>query len=79
MVGNYYSAELDVTWQLIAEGSTASLIGPGNSKIPLAPVEGDVLIADWWLKLHLKRNDDGAVTGFDIESGGMSQIRFERQ
>jgi len=79
VVGNYYSAELDVTWQLIAEGSTASLIGPGHSKIPLAPVEGDVLIADWWLKLHLKRNDDGAVTGFDIESGGMSQIRFERQ
>ena len=79
VVGHYHSTELDVTWQLVADDSTASLIGVGDTKIPLAPVEGDVLIADWWLKLHLKRNDEGAVTGFDIESGGMSHIRFERQ
>ncbi len=79
VIGKYYSAELDRTWQLVSEGSTASLMGIGDTKIPLAPVEGDILIADWWLKLHLRRNDDKEVIGFDIESGGMSQIHFERQ
>ncbi|MGE4619229.1 MAG: serine hydrolase domain-containing protein [Planctomycetota bacterium] len=79
VTGKYYSAELDLTWQLVSEGTTASLMGLGDTKIPLAPVEGDILIADWWLKLHLKRNDDKEVIGFDIESGGMSQIHFERQ
>ena len=79
VVGNYHSPELGVTWQLVAEDSTISLIGPGRSKIPLAPVEGDRLIADWWLKLQLIRDDDAAVLGFDIESGEMSGIHFLRQ
>jgi hypothetical protein len=79
VLGRYHSSELDREWSIIHNGATdVALIGFEGEPLAIAVTGMDLLTVDWWLEMHLIRDEEAAVTGFTIESGGMSGILFQR-
>ena len=79
VLGRYHSSELEREWSIIDSGGTAvALVGFEGEPLAIAVTGDDLLAVDWWLKMHLLRDEEGAVTGFTIDSGGMSGILFQR-
>lgn len=77
LVGTYQSAALGVSWHLERRKDGLVALLPGQDAEPLTPLAGDRLRLEDFL-LTLKRDGDGAVTGFTVDTVGDRGIRFTR-
>jgi len=79
VLGRYHSSELEREWSIIHSGGPdVALVGFEGEPLAIAVTGDDLLAVDWWLKMRLIRDEEDAVTGFTIESGGISGILFQR-
>ncbi len=81
--GKYYSPELDVTWQLRANGQTLSLAParymPEGAAGKLQPQMADTFTSNAGFLIRLTRDPTGAVTGFSLSAGrGLRSLIFTR-
>jgi CubicO group peptidase (beta-lactamase class C family) len=75
--GSYRSAELDVTYDLsVADGNLVVRL-PDTPEIRLQPLGGDAFRGRWTFRFE--RDQAGAVTGFTVDAGRVTNIRFERR
>ncbi|MEX0891683.1 MAG: serine hydrolase domain-containing protein [Gemmatimonadota bacterium] len=77
-VGTYGSRELDATWTLVREGAELVLQRPLGITARLRPRETDRFVAGSYV-LTFERNAAGAVTGFRVAAGRVTDIGFERR
>ncbi|HIG04559.1 MAG TPA: class A beta-lactamase-related serine hydrolase [Planctomycetes bacterium] len=79
VLGRYHSSELDREWSIIdSSGTDVALDGFEGEPLAIAVTGDDLLTVGRWLKMQLIRDEEGAVTGFTIDAGGMSGILFQR-
>lgn len=76
--GTYYSGELDVVYELSAEGDELWLSLRNTPPRRLRKrQDGSIRAAGWQLKFE--RAPDGAVNSFTVNAGRVTNIRFSRQ
>ncbi|MGD8330091.1 MAG: serine hydrolase domain-containing protein [Acidobacteriota bacterium] len=75
--GDFYSAELDVTYHLHAEGDELWLSLRNTPPRRFRKVDGDFRAGGWTFRFE--RAGDGAVEGFTVDAGRVTNIRFERR
>ena len=75
--GTYYSGELDVSYRLYRDGDELWLSLRNTAPRRLLP-DGDGWRAGGW-RLAFERGTDGVVTGFTVNAGRVTDIRFERR
>ena len=79
VLGRYHSNELDREWSIIhSSGTDVALDEFEGAPLAIAVTGDDLLTVGRWLKMHLIRDEEGAVTGFTLDTGGMSGILFQR-
>jgi CubicO group peptidase (beta-lactamase class C family) len=80
LVGRYYSPELDVAYDLAADGATLVLRRRHNPDMRLAVRARDTFGGTWPVQtLRVDRDSAGRVTGFRVTSGRVREERFVRQ
>ena len=78
MAGTYYSAELDVTYELVADGDQLTLHLRNTPPRPLRNFDnGEVRGGPW--RLRFERGAGGTATGFTVNAGRVTNIRFTRR
>ena len=76
--GTYYSGELDVIYELSAEGDELWLSLRNTAPRRLRKrQDGSIRAAGWQLKFE--RAPDGAVNSFTVNAGRVTNIRFGRR
>ena len=75
--GEYYSAELNVSYRLEARGDTLFVLQNRLGEGRLSPVEKDVFRAN--RTYRFERNAAGAVTGFKLTGGRVRNLQFVRR
>ena len=80
--GSYYSPELGVTWPIALDGGKLVIKSQKRSLLdvggPLEPATKDAFYAATWGGfLQFTRDASGGITGFDLSSSRMRDIRFE--
>ena len=77
--GDYWSAELDVTYIVVAQDSGLVIRTPGRVDIPMQPLLPDTFYAPRLLEVvRFSRDREGVVTGFTLHSEGAWGLGFER-
>jgi len=76
--GSYYSSELDVRYELSAEGDELWLRLRNTPPRRLRKVQGRGIRAGSW-QLDFERAPDGDINGFSVNAGRVTNIRFERR
>jgi CubicO group peptidase (beta-lactamase class C family) len=75
--GAYHSAELDVDYELsVADGRLVVRLR-NTPEIRLQPLGDDIFRGRWTFRFE--RDASGAVTGFTVDAGRVTDIRFERR
>lgn len=75
--GTYYSAELDVTYRLYAEGEGLRLALRNTPARVVSKVDDRVVAGGW--RIDFQRDRDGNVEGFTVDAGRVTNIRFARR
>jgi hypothetical protein len=80
LAGRYYSPELDVAYDLAADGTTLVLRRRHNPDMRLGVRGRDAFGGTWPVQsLRVDRDSAGRVTGFRVTSGRVRDERFVRQ
>jgi len=75
--GEYYSMEIDATYQIILEGDSLILKIPATQAQYLDPVIPDEFYAES-LQLKFKRVNN-VVTGFELDAGRVQNLKFDKK
>lgn len=75
--GEYESAELDVRWRLAVDGTQLKLHPRRGDAMPLSPAFPDAFTGAGLLRFQ--RNDQGDITGFEVDIGRARGIAFIRR
>lgn len=78
LAGTYYSDELDVTYELTAEGDQLRLRLRNTPPRLLRKFDNGEARAGSW-RLTFEHDADGMVSGFTINAGRVTNIRFHRR
>lgn len=74
--GEYESVELDVRWRLVVNGTQLELHPRRGDALPLSPAFSDAFTGAGLLRFQ--RNDEGDITGFEVDIGRARGIAFSR-
>jgi CubicO group peptidase (beta-lactamase class C family) len=75
LVGEFYSEELAVTWQVKLRGSTRVLVRPGGDEVTIVPFAPDhVRIASWFGRVE--RDASGTIVALLVDTGRSIGVRF---
>jgi CubicO group peptidase (beta-lactamase class C family) len=77
LVGSYYSEDLDVTYRVVRDGATLTLVRPTARPLALTPV-GDAFRYGT-IPVRFERDGDGAVTAMVLRVSRLGDIRFTRR
>jgi CubicO group peptidase (beta-lactamase class C family) len=75
--GSYYSAELDVTYRLYADGDELWLSLRNTPPRRFRKLDDGLRAGGW--ALRFERAPGGAIEGFTVDAGRVTDIRFERR
>lgn len=75
--GSFYSAELDVTYEMAIDNGALVARIRNTPDMRLRPSDDDEFRGRWLFRFE--RGDDGTVTGFTVNAGRVTNIRFERR
>tara|TARA_R110002074_G_scaffold394296_1_gene581599 strand:+ start:124 stop:1794 length:1671 start_codon:yes stop_codon:yes gene_type:complete len=75
--GKYYSEELDVTYLLFLEDEKLKVKVANHDSLELTINETDIFISDGNLVRFKRLN--GVVTGFELDAGRVTNLKFERK
>ena len=77
--GLYHSDELQVTWRLVASDQGLELVDWGDESYPLQLTTDDRLLGKpSWLRLKIRRDEQGRVRDLEFGSGIPAGIVFKR-
>ena len=77
--GLYHSNELQVTWRLVASDHRLELVDWGDESYPLPLTKDDRLLGEpSWLRLKIRRDEQGKVRDLEFGSGIPAGIVFKR-
>lgn len=77
--GLYHSDELQVTWRLVARDQGLELVDWGDESYPLQLTTDDRLLGKpSWLRLKIRRDEQGRVRDLEFGSGIPAGIVFKR-
>ena len=77
--GLYHSEELQVTWRLVASDQGLELVDWGDESYPLQLTTDDRLLGKpSWLRLKIRRDEQGRVRDLEFGSGIPAGIVFKR-
>ena len=78
--GRYYSPELDCSYEIVLKDHRLYLTSNKYNDMPLTLAGPDHLLTDlWWMDhLTVKRNRSDQITGFEISSGRVMQVAFNK-
>jgi CubicO group peptidase (beta-lactamase class C family) len=76
--GSYRSAEIGVTYTLLAQGSHLRLHQRRGEDLTLTPLYADAFMTSDGTVIRFLRDHAGQVTSFSITTGGVHDLRFSR-
>ena len=76
--GDYRSAELGVTYTVLAKASALRIQIPGRSSVIVQPVAVDTFAGDLVGVMKFSRGVHDRVTGFTVNTTGVRGLRFDR-
>ena len=78
--GTYYSPELDCRYGIVLKDHQLFLTHSKYSDTKLNMVNNDHFTSDYWWINHLKmlRNSKNEITGFEINSGRVMHVKFDK-
>ncbi|MBK6488158.1 MAG: beta-lactamase family protein [Gemmatimonadetes bacterium] len=81
LVGRYYSPEVDVTWEVTADGDSLVLRRRKFPPARLTPITRDTYTASSGLTYVIRavRGRDGRITGLTAGSGRVRAVAFDRE
>lgn len=77
-VGNYYSPEVDVAWQVRPDSGGLAAMRYGRRIAKLDPVSRDVFLESG-STMEFTRDRAGRITGFTLDAGRVRHLHFDRQ
>jgi CubicO group peptidase (beta-lactamase class C family) len=79
--GEYYSGELDTTYEIVFQDDKISALHRRHGDIPLVRTEEEVFTGRRWFfhKVHFFRNEKNRIAGFLLTGGRVRNLRFERK
>lgn len=78
--GTYYCPELDCKYSIVLQDHHLMLTNAKYNDAKLSLIGEDHLLNDnWWINhLMIKRNDKGTIVGFEVNSGRIQHLRFNK-
>jgi len=78
--GTYYSPELDCKYGIVLKDNKLVLTNSKYDDAPITLAGSDQMLIDrWWLgNLQVLRDTKGQVTGFEVNSGRVMHLRFDK-
>ena len=78
--GNYYCPELDCKYGIVLKDHHLALTNNKYNDVRLTLIGSDHLVNDFWWMNHLMiiRNSKKEITGFEVNSGRIMHLRFNR-
>jgi CubicO group peptidase (beta-lactamase class C family) len=78
--GTYYCSELECKYAITLKDHHLTLTNIKYNDVPLTFEGTDHLFDNFWAMYHLRmiRNGKGQITGFEVNSGRLQQLRFNK-
>ena len=78
-LGNFYSEELDVTYQITGKDNQLYCTIKSKQPVALRAKSNDSFIMGDLLELKFVRNNQNEVTGFSVDAGLVTNLKFQRK
>ena len=75
--GHYYSEELEVTYKIFTDQNQLYVRAGYNPRMKMVFKQKDTFRVDR-MTLHFRRDETGGVSGFSVDAGRVTDIKFER-